>query len=68
LLAAGRATDAERIYREDLAHYPENGWSLAGLAQAQRLQGKGGAAQATERRFRAAWRNADIALAGSRVM
>jgi hypothetical protein len=67
LIDAGRAADAERVYREDLAHYPENGWSLAGLAQAQRRQGKTDAADNSERRSRAAWRSADIALAGSRV-
>ena len=67
LLAAGRAADAERVYREDLAHYPDNGWSLAGLAQAQRRQGHAAAAEATQRRFEAAWRNADMALAGSRA-
>ena len=34
LLAAGRAQDAVQVYREDLAHYPANVWSLTGLAQA----------------------------------
>ena len=40
LLATGRPAEAERVYREDLRHYPENGWSLIGLAQAQRAQGR----------------------------
>ena len=66
LLAAGKAADAERVYREDLRHYPENGWSLIGLAEAQRNQGKADAARETERRFRIAWRNADVTLPGSR--
>jgi tetratricopeptide (TPR) repeat protein len=66
LLAAGRAADAERVYREDLRHYPANGWSLAGLAEAQRRQGRVDAALDTERRFRIAWRDADVALPGSR--
>jgi tetratricopeptide (TPR) repeat protein len=66
LLAADRAADAQRVYREDLARYPENGWSLAGLAAAQRRLGDVEAASATEARFRSAWRNADIALTGSR--
>jgi tetratricopeptide (TPR) repeat protein len=65
LLAAGRAADAERIYREDLRHYPENGWSLRGLAGAQRRQGQAEAARGTERRFDIAWRNADVILPGS---
>jgi len=54
------------VYREDLAHYPDNGWSLAGLAAAQRAQGDGAAAAATQARFQAAWAKADIALPGSR--
>ncbi len=66
LLAAGRAAEAERIYREDLRRYPENGWSLVGLAEAQRRQGNVDAARATEARFRAVWRDADVALAASR--
>jgi len=66
LLAAGRPADAARVYREDLAHYPDNGWSLAGLAAAQRAQGDGAAAAATQARFQAAWAKADIALPGSR--
>ena len=66
LLAAGRAVDAERIYREDLRHYPENGWSLIGLAEAERRQGRADAARDTERRLRTAWRNADVTLPGSR--
>ncbi|HSM10061.1 MAG TPA: hypothetical protein VK827_00620, partial [Lysobacter sp.] len=32
LLDAGRATEAEAVYREELARNPDNGWSLHGLA------------------------------------
>jgi tetratricopeptide (TPR) repeat protein len=67
LLAAGRAADAEKVYREDLRHYPENGWSLRGLADAQRRQGDTAAASATEARARTAWANADIPLTASRL-
>ena len=49
LLAAGSAAEAERVYREDLRHYPGNGWSLIGLAEAQRRQGNADAARETER-------------------
>ncbi len=66
LLAAGRAQEAERVYREDLAHYPDNGWSLYGLAEAQRRQGKSEAARATQRRFDQAWYKADVTLSASR--
>jgi tetratricopeptide (TPR) repeat protein len=66
LLAAGKAAEAEAVYREDLARYPGNGWSLYGLAQAEQRQGKSSAARATQARFDAAWRNADVTLSGSR--
>ncbi len=66
LVAEGRGRDAERVYREDLAHYPENGWSLVGLARALRLQGRNEAAKEVDARFREAWRDADVQIAASR--
>ena len=66
LLVAGRAAEAARVFGEDLRHYPDNGWSLTGLREAQRLQGLAIAAQGTEARLRAAWREADTALPGPR--
>jgi tetratricopeptide (TPR) repeat protein len=66
LLEAGDAAGAERLYREDLVRFPENGWSLFGLAQALRAQGKIAEAAAVEARFREAWKAADVTLARSR--
>jgi tetratricopeptide (TPR) repeat protein len=66
LLDAGRAAEAERIYRQNLQHYPDNGWSLFGLAQALRRQGRDGDAGVAEARLRVAWRDADVALMRSR--
>jgi tetratricopeptide (TPR) repeat protein len=40
LLEAKRPADAERVYREDIADHPHNGWSLLGLQQALKAQGK----------------------------
>src|SRR5262249_59481234 len=34
LLIAGRAAEAEAVYREDLRRNPRNGWALYGLAAA----------------------------------
>lgn len=62
LLKAGRPAEAEQVYREDLAIYPENGWSLQGLAQSLGVQGKLSEAQLVQKRFENAWRDADIAL------
>ncbi|MBI4782177.1 MAG: hypothetical protein HY785_12770 [Oscillatoriophycideae cyanobacterium NC_groundwater_1537_Pr4_S-0.65um_50_18] len=62
LLQANRAAEAEQSYREDLAKYPENGWSLYGLAQSLRAQGKLPEAQQIEARFEQAWRYADAPI------
>ena len=44
LLAANRAKEAGRAYRSDLKRFPNNGWSLKGLEQSLRAQGKHGEA------------------------
>ena len=66
LLAAGRPAEAERAYREDLAQFPENGWSLFGLAQSLEAQGRPAEARAVRVRFDRAWRHADVRLRASR--
>jgi cytochrome c-type biogenesis protein CcmH/NrfG len=60
LLAAGRPGDAEAAFRQDLERFPENGWSLHGLAAALRAQGRTADAAQAEARFRTAWRGADV--------
>ena len=54
------------MYREDLKRFPENGWSLFGLGQALRAQGKDTEAAAAEARFRRAWAGTDVTLTASR--
>jgi cytochrome c-type biogenesis protein CcmH/NrfG len=66
LLRAGRAADAERVYREDLRRNPENGWSLFGLGMALDAQGKRADAGQLRQRLASAWRYADVGLNGSR--
>jgi tetratricopeptide (TPR) repeat protein len=65
LMKAGRAAEAERVYREDLRHNPDNGWSLFGLSQALAAQHKDAAAREAEARFRSAWQHADVTLSSS---
>jgi tetratricopeptide (TPR) repeat protein len=62
LLQANQPAEAEIVYQQDLKRFPENGWSLAGLTQSLEAQGKTEAAQAVQKRFQAAWKNADLPL------
>jgi tetratricopeptide (TPR) repeat protein len=66
LLQSGRPADAEAVYREDLRRNPGNGWSLFGLAQSLRAQGKTAEAARAEDAFRKAWSRADVQLTASR--
>ena len=66
LLQFGRAGDAERVYRDDLSRNPGNGWSLFGLAQSLRAQGKTAEATQVDENFRKAWAHADVKLSASR--
>jgi tetratricopeptide (TPR) repeat protein len=66
LLQAGRASDAEPVYREDLRRNPGNGWSLFGLAQSLKAQGKTAEAAQVDEGFRKAWAQADVRLTASR--
>jgi tetratricopeptide (TPR) repeat protein len=66
-LDAGRAADAERSYRDELAHHRENGWSLFGLQQSLVAQGRTAEATAVGQRLIRAWADADIQLTASIV-
>lgn len=66
LLEAGDARAAAEAYRQDLKTYPDNGWSLLGLAQAQRKLGDAAGAADSERRYQLAWQWADAPLTASR--
>ena len=67
LLEAGRAEEAEAVYREDLAWNQNNGWSLHGLWQALEAQGKADEAAAARASYEAAWSGADTELTRSRI-
>ncbi len=57
-LESGRYQDAERVYREDLDKWPDNGWSLYGLSRALEHQGRLREAADVERQYRVAWAGA----------
>lgn len=63
LLAAGRKSEAEQVYRADLKRWPENGWALFGLSQC--LGDSGAEAAAVKTRFAKAWSGADTKIAAT---
>jgi tetratricopeptide (TPR) repeat protein len=62
LLASGKATEAEQVFREDLRRNPRNPRSLFGLMRSLKAQQREADAAWVEREFRAAWKNADTKL------
>jgi len=67
-LEVGKPKAAERLYREDLAVFPNNGWALFGLAQALDAQGKRSQAATVRAEFEQAWSKADVELTASWFM
>ena len=67
LVEAGRPDEAEAVFWEDLKKNPETGWSLFGLWQAQKAQGKKEEAAHTEARFHKAWKDADVQIKSARI-
>ena len=65
LMDAGQYADTEAVYREDLLHYPENGWALYGLARSLKMQGKKAEAAIVRARFEKTWANADFKISSS---
>ncbi len=65
LVDAGKFEEAEKVYREDLAMLPNNGWSLLGLSRA--LDGEHKAADAAKFKalYAKAWKNADFKITSS---
>ena len=65
LLAAGKAAQAEGVYREDLKWNPNNGWAYYGLSQALAAQKRDAEAAEARRQFEQAWGKADVQLAST---
>jgi len=62
LLADGKNAEAEQVFRDDLKRYPENGWSLNGLALCLRARNASDEAAAVDARLKKAWAHADTKL------
>ena len=65
LLEQGKASEAELVYREDLAKYKNNLWSLLGLYQSLRLQQKVKKAESVYASFKEASVRSDIKIGAS---
>jgi Flp pilus assembly protein TadD len=65
LLSAGRAEEAEQVYRADLQRLPSNGWSLYGLSQSLHLQKKENEARQLDLKFSDVWNEADVKIKSS---
>ena len=65
LLKANKPAEAEQVYRDDLAKLPDNGWSLFGLAQALKAQGKADEAAKYQAKFEMVWAKADTKIKSS---
>lgn len=65
LMQSTKYAEAEKVYREDLRRFPENGWSLFGLAESLRMQRKADDARAAEAHFKTVWNAADVKIASS---
>jgi hypothetical protein len=62
LVSAGRAVEAEAVFREDLMRHPRNARSLFGLRHSLVIQKKVENAEAVAREFDRAWKAADTTL------
>lgn len=67
LLEAGRAAEAEKVYREDLTRHRNNGWALIGLAKSLEAQGKTEDAAKVREQFQQVWGKSRINLTASRL-
>jgi hypothetical protein len=56
---AGRHAEAAAAFRHELEDHPHNGWSLLGLEEALRAQGKDAEAAEVHKEFRDAWARSD---------
>ncbi|EAZ92014.1 TPR repeat protein [Crocosphaera chwakensis CCY0110] len=62
LFQQGKFTEAEAVYRQDLQQHPHNGWSLFGLAETLKAQGKTDEIMTIEKEFKDAWKHAEFEL------
>ena len=65
LMSSGNYEEAEKVFKEDLKILRQNGWSLMGLHNSLKAQGKMEEAKTIKREFDTAWEHADIIIDNS---
>ncbi|MEX0313090.1 MAG: hypothetical protein AB3N18_02860 [Allomuricauda sp.] len=65
LMNAKKYEAAEKVYREDLEVLRQNGWSLMGLHNSLKAQGKTAEAEKIKAEFDKAWEHADLLITTS---
>ncbi len=65
LLKSKEYKKAEKIFREDLLYYPDNGWSLMGLHQSLKGLNKMEEAELIKEKFNEVWGASDIIITSS---
>ncbi|MDF2188475.1 hypothetical protein [Paraflavitalea sp. CAU 1676] len=65
LLKAGKAKEAEQVYRQDLLTWKKNGWALIGLYNALAAQQNNREAAKAKAAFDESWKWADVKISAS---
>jgi len=65
LMQLNKPKEAEKVYREDLVWNPGNGWSLLGLYQALKAQGKKAELASLQKKYMYSFSEADVIPAAS---
>lgn len=65
LLKAGKYSEGEKVYRQDLQTWRKNGWALIGLYNSLMFQKKDNEAQKVKLAFDESWQYADVKITSS---
>lgn len=68
LIKQGLYKEAEEVYLSDLITYPENGWALKGLINVYKKTNDLTRLRDIEKRFKSAWKFADLKINQSRIL
>ena len=67
LLKSNKPEEAEIVYRRDLRWNQNNGWSLFGLYQSLKMQGKASESEEIYKKWTESWKLSDIDIQASHL-